>query len=145
MGVILGLIGQPFSLSLDQTRPSKASPNLRYEVMPFGHLGLHCRTRLRRNPGGPAMRHAHQQLDAYTRHGSGHRQVHTICAQVSRLSHQSASSQVVDRIARTKHPHLRYPVGTQASFVPRMKQFMPERLFRLRGPIRLRTPSQSAH
>lgn len=145
MGVILGLIGQPFGAYLSSTKHALEgfAESLRYEVMPSGISVSIVEPGFAATPADRAMRHAHQQLDAYTPARD---------LVIDKFKHDLRTgmppervAQVVDRIARDKHPHLRYPVGTQASFVPRMKQFMPERLFASVARSAYGLPSQSAH
>ncbi len=38
-------------------------------------------------------------------------------------------ARVVERIAATRAPRLRYPVGSQARLVPLLKHWLPEALF----------------
>ncbi|MEI6252080.1 MAG: SDR family NAD(P)-dependent oxidoreductase [Mycobacteriaceae bacterium] len=129
MGVILGLIGQPFGAYLSSTKHALEgfAESLRYEVMSSGISVSIVEPGFAATPADRAMRHAQQQLDAYT--PARDLVIDKFTQDLRAGMPPERVAQVVDRIARDRHPHLRYPVGTQATLVPRMKQLLPDRLF----------------
>ena len=129
MGVILGLIGQPFGAYLSSTKHALEgfAESLRYEVLPAGISVSIVEPGFAATPAGRAMRQAHKQLDAYT--PARDLVIAKFKKDLRAGMPAERVAQVVGRIARDKHPRLRYPVGAQASLVPRMKQLVPDRLF----------------
>lgn len=144
MGVILGLIGQPFGAYLSSTKHALEgfAESLRYEVASSGVSVSIVEPGFAATPADRAMRHAQQQLDAYS--PARDLVIDKFKDDLRAGMPPGRVAQVVDRIVRDDHPHLRYPVGTQASLVPRVKQFLPERLFASVARSAYGLPAQTA-
>jgi short-subunit dehydrogenase len=129
MGVILGLIGQPFGAFLSSTKHALEGfgESLSYEVRPFGISVSLVEPSFVATNAHQALQQTVRQIDGYAsmRQQASAKFLHDL--QGGMMPEQVA--QVVERIVDARSPRLRYPIGTQARLIPMMKQLIPQRMF----------------
>lgn len=129
MGVILGLIGQPFGAFLSSAKHALEgfSESLAYEVQPFGISVSLIEPAFVATNAGRVLHQADSRIAAYKemREKASTKFLHDLQTgiQPEKVAH------VVERIIEARSPRLRYPLGTQARWIPITRQLLPHQMF----------------
>ena len=129
MGVILGLIGQPFGAFLSSAKHALEgfAESLKYEVEPFGISVSILEPSFVATHADQAMHRIQKPLAVYIPQRD---------AVIAKFMHDlrvgmppENVARTVERIVQARKPRLRYPVGNQTLLVAKAKHVFPEYIF----------------